>query len=395
MNKVSGSVSLLCAAVVLVACGGEQGAELSEEIASSEAPLSVAVALTVGSTHACSALTDGTAYCWGYNGGGELGDGTTTSSSSPVQVPGLSSVVDIAVNFYHSCAVAGGAVYCWGSNGYGKLGDGTRTRRYSPTAVSGLSSGVVAVTTGFEHSCALLSGGSIKCWGSDLHGQIGDSNTATDQLTPVTVSGITDAVAITAEAYSTCALHSTGAVSCWGDNYLGQLGDGTQTLRQTPVSVSGISTATAVTRGSNHTCALLSDATVKCWGSNGSGQLGVGSLSPVYNTTPVTVTGISDAVSISAGYSHVCVVHAGGGASCWGLNGNYQLGDGTSTSRTSPVSVSSLSNPTLMAGGYVSTCAAISGGGAKCWGTDTEGQLGNGGSIPGAASSTPVSVLLP
>ncbi|MGK4005495.1 hypothetical protein WMF31_22915 [Sorangium sp. So ce1036] len=371
-------------------CVVEEDAEVPEPVGSVQELLSVAVALDMGPYNGCVALTDGTAYCWGNNAG-ELGDGTT----SPVQVAGLTNIVDVAGAYAHSCALdSAGTVYCWGSNGYGKLGDGTRTAHYTAAAVTGVSN-AVDVVTGSEHSCALLSSGSVTCWGQDLHLQLGDLNNATDSPSPVTVSGLTDAVAISAGNQYTCALRSTGGVSCWGENFIGQLGDGTTTKRSTPVSVTGITDAVALAAGGQHACAILSDSTVKCWGSNSQGKLGTGSTTPTHSTTPVSVSGISDAVQISAGISHTCVVRTGGAVSCWGVNGNRQLGDGSVTNRSSPAAVSALSDSaTVVQAGAVSTCALVSGGSVKCWGSDLDGQLGDGPTVS-SGSLTAVTVALP
>ena len=188
----------------------------------------------------CALLSDGTVRCWGQNTDGRLGDGTTDSRTAPVTVSGLSGVTSIAAGADHACAVtSGGTVKCWGDNWYGTVGDGTtRNNRLSPVAVSEIS-GAAALTAGPWYSCALLSSGTVKCWGKNWQGKLGDGTTE-DRLTPVAVSGLSRAAGVTAGQDHVCALLSDATVSCWGDNWYGQLGDGTSEDRRTPVSVIGL-----------------------------------------------------------------------------------------------------------------------------------------------------------
>ncbi len=295
---------------------------------------------------------------------------TTTTALTPVQVSGLTTgittvavatgVVAVAVGDYHSCAiVTGGAVKCWGNNGGGQLGDGSLLQRLTPVAVSGLASGVIAIAAGGAHTCALTSGGGVKCWGVNNNGQLGD-NTTTQRSTPVNVSGLSSGVvAITAGEFHTCAVTSAGLVKCWGFNSNGQLGDNTNTQRPAPVAVSGIASgATAVAAGYTHTCALVSGG-VKCWGLNSNGQLG--DSTQTQRLTPVDVTGLTSGVaSITAGASHACARLTGSGVQCWGLNQYGELGDGTFADRWAPVSVPSLtSGITSIVAGARHTCALI------------------------------------
>jgi hypothetical protein len=217
-----------------------------------------------------------------------LGDGTTTSSSTPVAVSGLSNAVAITAGTFHTCAVlSDGTARCWGNNHYGQLGDGTLTTRLTPVAVSGLSNAVAIAAAGIYHTCAVLSDGTARCWGYNGDGQLGDGTT-TWRPTPVAVSGLSNAVAIALGSLHTCALLSDGTARCWGINTTGQLGDGTTTERHTPVAVSGLSNAVAIAAEGPDTCALLGDGTARCWGYNYSGQLGDGTTMDRY--TPVAVS---------------------------------------------------------------------------------------------------------
>ena len=252
----------------------------------------VAVAVDTGDT--CAIKSGGGLECWGYNGNGEVGDGTHVNRTRPVAVAGLSSGVT-AVGIGggtlgdHSCALTTrGGVECWGYNGDGAVGDGTETNRSRPVAVSGLSHGVVAIAVGGDHACALTKAGAVECWGNNLFGQLGTGTTDSSDI-PVAVSGLTSGVrAIGAGGSDTCALLRNRAVECWGYNGDGELGDGTHRYRSVPTPVTGLTGGfAAIAVGTYHSCAQLESGAIKCWGSNDSGDLGDGTA--VDRRTPVEV----------------------------------------------------------------------------------------------------------
>jgi len=341
------------------------------------AAITTYTAISAGRWYTCALTTSGGVKCWGQNGYGQLGDGTTTDRTTPVDVIGLTSGVSaITTGWFHTCALtASGGVKCWGDNWYGKLGDGTTEERGTPVDVIGLTSGVSAITAGWGHTCALTASGGVKCWGFNDDGELGDGTTD-GRTTPVNVSGLTNGfIAIDAGGWHTCALKYGSGVKCWGANAAGQLGDGTTTDRYTPVNVGGLATGDAISAGGWHTCAVAFGG-VKCWGFNNNGQLGDGTTD--YRTTPVDVSGLTSGVSaIAAGEYHTCALTSGGGVKCWGWGG--QLGNGTNTDSTTPVDVSGLaSGVSAIAAGGNHTCALTVSGGVKCWGDNWLGQLGDG-----------------
>jgi alpha-tubulin suppressor-like RCC1 family protein/Tol biopolymer transport system component len=345
-----------------------------------------------GYEFSCSLSSSGRVQCWGNNGQGQLGNGNTTSSTSPGDVSGLGSgVASLSAGMGtggHACVVtSGGGAKCWGSGSLGRLGNGSSADRLAPTDVTNLTSGVSAISAGGFHTCALTTGGGMKCWGYNFYGAVGDGG-AGAPATPVDVVGLASGVtAITTGYYHSCALTSTGGVKCWGWNANGQLGNGNTTDSNVPVDVSTLATGViAVSAGQSFTCALLSGGVVKCWGENSSGQLGTASGPDVL--VPTTVPGLpNDIVAINASNFHACALTSTGGMKCWGANSEGQLGDGSTENRVGPVDVAGLAQGVsrIDAGGD-HTCARTALGEAKCWGRDTAGQLGDAGRnylIPG------------
>lgn len=339
-------------------------------------------AISTGNSHTCGLLLNSNGVqCWGDNTYGQLGDGTETERTTPVDVSGLTSgVTSVDTGNGHTCALtSGGGVKCWGDNTDGQLGDGSTTQSSTPVDVSGLTSGVIAISAGGSHTCALTSSGGVKCWGRNANGQLGDGST-TQSSTPVNVSGLTSGVvAITAGGSHTCALTTTGEVKCWGSNGNGQLGDGSTTGSSTPVDVTGLtSSATSISAGNTHTCVVTDSGGAQCWGSNFTGALGDGTF--FQRTTPVDVSGLTSGVAIvSAGAGFTCALMTGGGAQCWGMNSLGQVGDETTTTRFSPVDVSGLtSGATAISAGGSHACALTNTAETRCWGSTYYGQSGNG-----------------
>ena len=351
-----------------------------------------AISISTGEYDACALTDAGAVKCWGYNYYGQLGDGTTIDRPIPVNVTGLGSgVTAISTGYKHTCALTSlGGVKCWGYNSDGQLGDGTTTSSSTPVNVTGLSGVVTAISAGGFHTCALMQTGGVKCWGFNGFGQLGNATTSSSS-TPVNVSGLSSGVsAIRLGANHTCALQS-GGIKCWGDNGFGQLGNGTTDQGNIPVNVAGLSTGiSAISAGGSHTCALTTGNGLLCWGRNDTGQLGDGTTT--LRRSPANVTGLGSGVSaVSAGSRHTCARMQAGGAMCWGYNFYGQVGDGTAVTRLAPVNVSVLSGGLgSIQVGNLYTCALLPTGGMRCWGNNDFGQLGNNSFI---SSSLPVTVF--
>ncbi|HET8897407.1 MAG TPA: hypothetical protein VFN09_01305 [Rhodanobacteraceae bacterium] len=340
--------------------------------------------VNAGEYHTCALTATGAAQCWGFNTHGQLGNGSIVNSTFPVDVLGLGSGVQaIATGYDHTCALLGTSVVeCWGYNGFGQLGIGVTDddNITMPTELQALGSGIRAIATGYRHSCAVLDAGTVKCWGDNYYGELGDGTTV-DSPTPVDVVGLTDVQSIVAGQSHTCALLESGTVKCWGYNFYGQLGNGTTTASILPVDVVGLAGVHAISAGESFTCALFDAGTIKCWGRNSAGQLGDASY--INATSPVVVSGIAQALAVSAGGSHACALLTEGTTVCWGEGQYGQLGTGTTTNSAIPALVQAMSSTAASVdAGIRHTCAVTTAGSIKCWGYNQAGLLGTG--KPGA-----------
>lgn len=365
-------------------------------------------AVEAGGAHTCALTESGRVQCWGWNFYGQLGDGTTASRLVPTIAcasgvgSGCAPLEDIAAisnGAHHTCALtAGGGVLCWGLNEDGQLGDGTTADRALPAAACETLApcapleDIEAISGGTAHTCALTSASTVRCWGANGHGQLGDATTKSSPV-PVDVCAsappctpLSGIAALSSGSAHTCALTKGAQLRCWGSNESGQLGDGgvcgvVCASPQTVCAAAGapacapLRDIAAIRAGGDHTCALSSAGTVLCWGGNDSGQLGDGTQ--IARSKPVAV--LEGAIAVTTGIRYTCAVDAHGGASCWGLNSVSQLGDGSTNDSALPAPVAGLASglSAIDAGGS-HTCALRATGTIACWGLNGDGRLGDG-----------------
>ncbi|MFN7471765.1 MAG: RCC1 domain-containing protein, partial [Roseiflexaceae bacterium] len=343
----------------------------------------------MGLSFACAVDTGGTGWCWGNNSDGQLGDGTTVSRSTAVQISGLSNIDRIHVGSAHVCAIQNtGKVFCWGDNTYGQLGDGTTTDSATPVEVTSLSLSATQIEVGDDSSCAKVGSGAFYCWGR---------NTSQLGIAPIPGANVTTATQITAlptlrriemGEYHTCGINTTGSMFCWGENIYGQFGANGNGVA--PVGgFSGLTNISDFATGSENTCVIVTGGTVYCAGNDSRGTLGNGdadSNGSDYESgmnQPWLVSGITDAVSISMSHqarSACALLSTTNGVMCWGDNTYGQLGDGTTTNSAIPVTPQTelTSDIVRISVGPRNGCALKSDGTVYCWGDNSHGQLGVG-----------------
>jgi alpha-tubulin suppressor-like RCC1 family protein len=386
----NGVVTGVAAGLVNIAAtaGGKSGHTAVTVVLKGAAPTGdyADVAIVPTTWRTCGRTDIGIVRCWGMNGSGAFGDGTTTDSNKPVQAAttlrfaqiaigngstcgrtigggdlycwgdlglaaGHSDVsltprlmlagtafTDISIGESDACGLAiGGAAYCWGYNENGASGDSTRTYHATPVAVKGgLSFAQIAVGGGF--ACGRTSGGAVYCWGKNQLGQIGDGTTSSDRLAPTRVTGGQLFTTIAASLTYACGLNSQGAIYCWGNNNGVVQGTGTGGQSSVPAIVNSSQKFTQIAAGLFHACALTATGAAWCWGDNINNELGDGSLVTV-RTTPVAVAGGIAFAKIAAGHWYTCGVSTFGAMYCWGDNASGNLGDGTNVSRSTPTLV--------------------------------------------------------
>lgn len=330
----------------------------------------------------------------------------------------------IALGYGHTCALSSNKVLCWGDGTHGQLGNGANTSSARPVTANGLTANPTAMVAGQAHTCALLPDKTVQCWGSNDLGQLGNGQNMPISNVPVTITGLTNVIALSAGEAHTCALIQGGTVKCWGEAFDGQLGTGTQiSFSNVPLNVANLTDATAIAAGQFHTCALLADTTVTCWGDiaagnsnvplavnglNGVAKLASGGalacalmadnvtvrcwnsnnfLANITLSTPVIALTMGASTGIIMGVGvHTCVLLNDGTVQCWGANKFGQLGDGTIINSSTPVTVMNLGNVAALSAGGNHTCA-YGDGLVKCWGDNHYGQLSSLGVLE---SQTPV-----
>ena len=382
------------------------------------------IQLVAGGSHTCALLDEGTVRCWGNGDQGRLGYGNTLSigDDEPPSAAGDlnigGTVVELAAGDSHTCArLDTGAVRCWGQVSSGRLGQGSNESvgddetpaEVGPVEIGGMSK-VIQLATGHSHTCALLDTGAVRCWGYGQDGRLGHGNTLTigDDELPSTVGDVQvggKATKLVAGGSHTCVLTDAGAVRCWGDGLHGRLGYGSEKSigdDETPSAIEEIDVGGSVAElaaGARHTCALLDTGRVRCWGNGVDGKLGNASIVNIGdNESPSLAYGLDfgDTVKqLVAGLRHNCALLASGAVHCWGDAGAGQLGQGDRQNLGDNGDLRQAGNVVLgspalaVASGYAHSCAIVKSGAVRCWGNNRHGQLGQGHTETIGARETP------
>ncbi|MGC4935815.1 protein kinase domain-containing protein [Gordonia sp. DT30] len=401
-------VGVIAAVVVVVVVLGVGIAFATGAFSNDEpsAPTAHPGILAVSGNSSCG-ITNAQLYCWGGNYDGQLGNGTETASSSPVKVD-LPNVTAVSLGGYTNtdkklvttaCAVSDGSAYCWGANKFGQIGNGSTTDTQSPVKVTGLSGRVTAIATGYGSTCAIADG-KLSCWGDNDDGQVGVESITDQTATPTAVPGISGNVtAVAAAQGTTCAVADT--VYCWGNNDSGQLGTGATTRANTPQKVA-LTGADSISVGSysitdqpDQYTTVCASASGKgyCWGDNRYGQVGDGTKESRHTPTPVT--GLGTVSQINTGWGSTCAV-SDSKLFCWGDNEGQQLGTGAGDGTTKPTQVTALPGSVeAVYTGLGTTCSLVDESSLYCWGRNAAGQVGNGSSGEDQKVSSPTLLNLP
>ena len=349
-------------------------------------------AVAAGAYHTLALKSNGTVWSWGFNNAGQLGDGTTTLRTAPVQVSTITDAVAVAGGLHHSLALRrDGTVWAWGANASGQLGDGTTTPRTTPVPVATLTN-VIAIAAGDTHSLVIKNDGTLWAWGSNNAGQLGDGTTSMS-LNPIPITTMTGVAAIAASTNFSMALKTdgapTGTVWTWGRGIEGQLGDGVTGLVNRVLPANVLVNTVAIGAGSSHAVAVLADGTGRAWGTNSDGRLGDGTVTGQF--APVTIVDLANAVAIDGGGVQSAATTADGSAWAWGDGGHVGLENIASSNLISvPVRVPGAGTDVVrLSAGADHTVVARRDGSVWTWGFNLYGQFGAGST---AGSDIPVKV---
>lgn len=341
------------------------------------------VSINAGERHTCGLSSQDVNYCWGYNGDGQLGIGLPPQGSGPVfafpqPVAAIGSLTfrQAVGSRFHTCALTlSGIGYCWGTNLDGRLGNNTVIPSTTPVQLV-TSTTFKTINPGRLHTCGLSLTNRAFCWGYARDGALGIGFVPVDSILLATeVAGARNYKSVATGRSHSCAVTTGGVVWCWGDNQLGQLGDGTVTGSFLPVLTATAMGIDSVTAGGNHSCALTTAGAALCWGDNTFGQLGRGNTTA--SLTPVAVSGGLVFVQVSAGFDHTCGLSITGIAYCWGDNSSGQLGTGNRVASNAPTPVGGGLAFRMINAGALGTCGISTAGVAYCWGDNKYGQIGD------------------
>ncbi|MDD5529694.1 MAG: FlgD immunoglobulin-like domain containing protein [bacterium] len=323
-------------------------------------------AISAGDGHSLALKSDSTVWAWGTNSEGELGIGSSdfTPHSTPVQTLNLTNIIAISAGTMHSLALkSDSTVWAWGDNSYGEIGDNTNGNKRDQPVRTNLLTNVIAIAAGMQYSLALKSDDTVWAWGNNGCGELGDNST-TDRDQPVQTNILTNVIAIAAGGATTgyghsLALKSDGTVWAWGYNGYGQLGIGDTTDRWQPVQITILTNVSAIAAGMLHSLALKSDSTVWAWGWNAFGELGDSTTTDRWQ--PVRTNILNNIIAISTGYAHSLALKSDSTVWAWGYNYAGELGDSTTTTRIQPVRTNILTNVSAISTGAMHSLALANG----------------------------------
>lgn len=332
--------------------------------------------VVAGNNMSCGIKSDATLWCWGDDTGGKTGQNKASGSTTvPTQVYGGGSWSSVSVGYEHTCGIkTDSTLWCWGSNGNGRTGRNTIAgNTVVPTQIS-IGGTWKQVAVGFSSTCAIKTDNTLWCWGENLYGRTAINTGSGDTLVPTQVSGGGSWKSITIGYFHGCGIMSDNTVRCWGGNGSGQIGDNSTLMRLTPTAISGGGTWKFIDAGNGHTCGIKTNDTLWCWGWNSSGQIGDNSTTQRNTPTAVSGGGSWKQVSLGSYYSanHTCGIKSDNSLMCWGWNGTGKLGDNSTSNKLIPTIVTGGKLwSSVSTGGYYHTCGIDTQKILSCWGENT------------------------
>lgn len=331
--------------------------------------------VTAGYSHTVAIRTDGTLWTWGNNDQGQLGTTTPATQNVPTKMGTSNDWNTVAAGWGHTVALkTDGSLWAWGYGGLGQIGNGTYTTNFNPPQQIGVAKNWQTIVTGHGYTVALKTDGTLWAWGNNFSGQLGNGTTF-DKNIPTQVGTASDWQTVVAGMHHTVALKKDGTLWAWGKNSLGELGDGTTTNSRSPKQIGTATDWKTIAAGSDHTIAIKTDGTLWIWGDNTSGALGDGTT--VTKNVPTQIGISTDWKTLNGGVNYTMAVKTDGSLWAWGNNSDGEFGNGTKINSLIPVQIGTESNWQIIDGGAIHTVALKSDESLWTWGKNSFGQLGD------------------